>query len=173
MGGGREPRSDRQQLRSVIFKMKWPTSKLIALKLSQNIAKSMVYIVNQSCGDFQQGGCLYKSTNGIQWTPEHSWMSHRPQKQASAKAGPSKFGCVYWYLLNPLICVYKRFKIATFVNLQKLPFCETLIWYSTWQILTQVSWLLYFCFFLCQTIFTYHFTCKLNHQSIAIVFLFL
>ena len=48
----------------------------------------MAYIINQSCGDFQQGGCLYKPTNGIQWTPEHSWTSDRPQKQASAKADP-------------------------------------------------------------------------------------
>ena len=53
----------------------------IALKLSQNIAKSMV----------QQGGCLYKPTSGIQWTLEHSWMSDRPQKQASAKADLSTF----------------------------------------------------------------------------------
>ena len=64
---------------------------LIALKLSQNIAKSMAYIINQSYGDFQQGGCLYKPTSGIQWTPEHSWMSDRPQKQASAKADLSTF----------------------------------------------------------------------------------
>ena len=52
----------------------------------------MAYIINQSCGDFQQGGCLYKPTNGIQWTPEHSWTSDRTQKQASAKADPSMFG---------------------------------------------------------------------------------
>ena len=66
----------------------------IALKLSQNIAKSMVYIINQSYGDFQQGGYLYKSTShgGIKWTPEHSWTSDRPQKQASAKADLSTFG---------------------------------------------------------------------------------
>ena len=64
----------------------------IALKLSQNIAKSMVYIINQSYGDFQQGGCLYKLTSGIQWTPEHSWTSDKPQKLASAKADLSKFG---------------------------------------------------------------------------------
>ena len=63
----------------------------IALKLSQNIA-TMAYIINQSCGDFQQGGCLYKPTSGIQWTPEHSWTSDRPQKQASAKADLSTFG---------------------------------------------------------------------------------
>ena len=37
-------------------------------------------------GDFQQGGCLYKPTSGIQSTPEHSWMSDRPQKQATEKA---------------------------------------------------------------------------------------
>ena len=51
----------------------WVTAELcifqggpIALKLSQNIAKSMAYIINQSYGDFQQGGCLYKLTSGIQ-----------------------------------------------------------------------------------------------------------
>ena len=75
-----------------IFKVKWPTGGPIALTLSQNIANSMAYIINQSCGDFQQGGCLYKSTSGIQWTSEHSWMSDRPQKQASAKADLSTFG---------------------------------------------------------------------------------
>ena len=37
-------------------------------------------------GDFQQGGCLYKPTSGIQSTPEHSWMSDWPQKQATEKA---------------------------------------------------------------------------------------
>ena len=52
----------------------------------------MAYITNQLCGDFQQGGCLHKPTSGIQWTPEHLWMSDRPQKQASAKANPSTFG---------------------------------------------------------------------------------
>ena len=65
----------------------------MAFKLSQNIAKSMVYTINQLCGDFQQGGCLYKLINGIQWTPKHSCTSDRPQKQASAKADPSTFGC--------------------------------------------------------------------------------
>ena len=52
----------------------------------------MAYIINQSCGDFQQGGCLYKPTSGIQWTPEHLWTSDRPQKQALAKADLSTFG---------------------------------------------------------------------------------
>ena len=52
----------------------------------------MAYIINQLCGDFQQGGCLYKPTSGIQWTPEHSWTSDRHQKQASAKADLSTFG---------------------------------------------------------------------------------
>ena len=54
-------------------------------------AKSMAYIIIQSYGDFQLGGCLYKPTSGIQWTPEYSWMSDRPQKQASAKADLSRF----------------------------------------------------------------------------------
>ena len=60
--------------------------------MSQNIAKSMAYVMNESDGDFQQGGCLYKPTSGIQWTPEHSWMSDRPQKLASRKADQSTFG---------------------------------------------------------------------------------
>ena len=64
----------------------------ISLRLSQNIAKSMAHIISQLCGDFQQVGCLYKPTSGIQWTPEHSWTSDRPQKQASAKADLSTFG---------------------------------------------------------------------------------
>ena len=42
--------------------------------------------MNESGGDFQQGGCLYKPTTGTQWTPEHSWTSDRAQKQASEKA---------------------------------------------------------------------------------------
>ena len=63
----------------------------IELKLSQNIAKSMAVIINQSSGDFQQGGCLYKPSSDIQWTPKHSWTSERPQKQASAKADLSTF----------------------------------------------------------------------------------
>ena len=59
------------QQNSAIFKVNGPQGGLIALKLSHNIAKSMVYIINQPCDDFQQGGCLYKPTCGIQWTPKH------------------------------------------------------------------------------------------------------
>ena len=52
----------------------------------------MAYIIIQLYGDFQQGGCLYKPTSGIQWTPKHSWTPDRLQKQASAKADLSAFG---------------------------------------------------------------------------------
>ena len=38
----------------------------IELKLSQNITKSMAYIMDKSGGDFQQGSYLYKPTGGIQ-----------------------------------------------------------------------------------------------------------
>ena len=58
----------------------------------------MAYITNQSCSDFQQGGYLYKPTSGIQWTPKHSWMSDRHQKQVSAKADPQHLVVVYWQL---------------------------------------------------------------------------
>ena len=54
--------------------------------MSQNIAKFMANIISQLDGDFQQGGCLFKSTSGSQWTPVHLWMSDRPHKQALAKA---------------------------------------------------------------------------------------
>ena len=80
------------QLSSAISKVKWPTRRPHSLKLSQCIAKSMAYIINQLCGDFQQAGCLYVPISGIQWTPEHSRTSDRPQKQTSAKADPSTFG---------------------------------------------------------------------------------
>ena len=39
--------------------------------------------MNELGGDFQQSGCLYNLISGIQWTPEHLWMSDKPQKQAS------------------------------------------------------------------------------------------
>ena len=57
----------------------------------------MAYIINQLRGDFHQGGSLYKPTSGIQWTPEHSWTSDRPQKQASAKEDPWQ-----WCTVNKL-----------------------------------------------------------------------
>ena len=60
--------------------------------MSQNIDKSMAYNMNKLGGDFKQGGCLYKPISGIQWTPEHLWMSDRPQKQASEKADQSTCG---------------------------------------------------------------------------------
>ena len=37
---------------------------------------------------------VYKLTNGIQWTPQHLWMSERLQKQALAKPDQSTFGSV-------------------------------------------------------------------------------
>ena len=56
MGGGGEPRSGGLQLSSAFFKVKWPTRRPHCTQTVQNIAKSMAYIINQSCGDFQQGG---------------------------------------------------------------------------------------------------------------------
>ena len=60
--------------------------------MSQNIAKSMAYFINEPGGSFQQDSCLYKPTSSIQWTPERSWTSDRPQKQASEEADQSTFG---------------------------------------------------------------------------------
>ena len=60
--------------------------------MSQNTDKYMAYIMNESGSGFQQGGCLYNPTSGIQWTSEHSWMSDRPQKQALEKTDQLTFG---------------------------------------------------------------------------------
>ena len=45
--------------------LKWG---FIVFKMSQNIAKFMAYIINQSSSDFQQDGCLYKPISGIHET---------------------------------------------------------------------------------------------------------
>ena len=60
--------------------------------MSQNIGKSMAYIIIKLGDDYQQGSCLYKPTSGIQWIPKHSWMFNRPQKQASEKQTSKCFG---------------------------------------------------------------------------------
>ena len=41
--------------------------------------------MNELAGGFQQGGCLYKLTNGIHWTLKQLWMSDRPQNKPQKK----------------------------------------------------------------------------------------
>ena len=88
----------------------------IALKMSQNIAKSMAYIITSrmvfssrvvAClhGNFQQGGCLYKPTSGIQWTPDPSTrgrltgLRNKPQKKQTCQ----HLAAVYWQLVSLLM----------------------------------------------------------------------
>ena len=73
--------------------------------MSQNIAKTMAYIINESGGEFQQGGCLYKPTSDIQRTPncKHSWTSDRPQKQASEKQTSQLVAVMLCQLVSLLI----------------------------------------------------------------------
>ena len=40
---------------------------LATLRKSQNITKSMAYMIKQSSGGFHQVGCLYESASGSQW----------------------------------------------------------------------------------------------------------
>ena len=66
----------------------------------------MAYIIIQYCGDFQQGGCLYKPTSGFQWTPEHLWTSDRPQKhivKPQQKQTCQHLVVVYWQLVSLLM----------------------------------------------------------------------
>ena len=65
----------------------------------------MAYFIEWS-GDFQQGGCLYKLTCGIQWTPQRLW---RPEEQASEKADQSTFGSGVVTLLMKLLIGNKKF----------------------------------------------------------------
>ena len=101
VGGVWELKSDALQLSSVIFKVRWPTRRPNYTQTVTKYSKihHLYYIIDQSVSNFQQGGCLYKSTSGIQWIPDHLWMSDRPETQASAKADTSKFG-------TPLIISY-------------------------------------------------------------------
>ena len=66
----------------------------------------MAYIIKQSCGDFQQGSCLYKSTSGIQWTPEHpsthgrvTGLRNKPQQKQTCQ----HLTVVYWQLVSLLM----------------------------------------------------------------------
>ena len=60
----------------------------ILLKISQNIAKFMAYIVNDDLGDdFQQGGCLYKPTSGIQWALMDMWQAIEKADQSTFSSG--------------------------------------------------------------------------------------
>ena len=75
-------------------------------KYSQ-LAKSMAYVI-KSGGDFQQDGCLYKPSSGIQQTPKHLWTSDRPQKQASETSLRKKRPVSYWHWCcgNQLLLFY-------------------------------------------------------------------
>ena len=63
---------------------------LFAIKMSQNMAKSIVYINNKSnnINNFQQGGCLYKPISGVHWTLVVTWQASETN---SAKADWSTF----------------------------------------------------------------------------------
>ena len=56
----------------------------------------MAYIINQSCGDFQQGGCLDKPTSGIQWILEHCHAAVGPPPQLVPHAICGKLCCRRW-----------------------------------------------------------------------------
>ena len=67
------------QWSSAIFKVNLPTRRLHGTQTvnchKMYVAKTTAYIIDQSGGDFQQGDCMYKPTNGIQW---HSMDTRTP-----------------------------------------------------------------------------------------------
>ena len=52
------------------------------IHISHKAAKSIAKLIDQSCGELRLAVCLSSHLK----TTEHSWMSDKPQKQASAKA---------------------------------------------------------------------------------------
>ena len=56
------------------------------LHITHKTAKSILNLTSQSCGDLLQAGCLSSGDGAILRSPEHSWMSDKTQKQATAKA---------------------------------------------------------------------------------------
>ena len=67
----------------------WPNgfnSGCFQLHTSQNVAKSMPSLTNQSCGDSLPSVCLAGKVEVINKPPEHPWTPDRPVNEASVKA---------------------------------------------------------------------------------------
>ena len=73
--------------------------------------------MNESGGDFKQDSCRYKPTSGIHWTPKHSWIYDRPQKQASEKQTSQLVAVVLWWLVSLLM------KLLIGDETRSLPLC--------------------------------------------------
>ena len=61
------------------------------LHISHKAVKSMVKLTSQSCGGLQLAFCLPRGDDAIYRPPENSWISDKPQKQATAKAAWETF----------------------------------------------------------------------------------
>ena len=60
----------------------------------------MAYIINQSCGDFQQGGCLYKLTSGHPSTCGRlTGLRNKPQQKQICQ----HLVVAYWQLVSLLM----------------------------------------------------------------------
>ena len=59
-------------------------------------AKSMAKPISQSCVESQLSVCLSRVDGAIIRTPEDSWTSHKPQKQATAKGAWVTFSTNTW-----------------------------------------------------------------------------
>ena len=80
----------------------------------------MAYMTNQSI-------CQYKPTSDIQWTPKHSRLSDKPQKQALAKADLSTFGSGTVIIISLLI------KLLIGNENHSLPLCMYVVAFGKWD----------------------------------------
>ena len=111
MEGGGEPQSGglqwswRVTVELCIFQgeMARPQGGPIALKLSQNIAKSMAYIIIQSYGDFQQGVACTSQPVAFNGHPSTrgrlTGLRNKPQRKQTCQ----HLAVVYWQLVSLLI----------------------------------------------------------------------
>ena len=66
----------------------WPNgfnSGCFQLHMSQNVARSMLSLTSQSCGDFLPAVCLAGQVGAMYRPPKHQWTPDRPMNEASVK----------------------------------------------------------------------------------------
>ena len=68
------------QLKKSLMLTSWRNNMLYLNVQSSTVANNSMESQLTTLSHFQLGGCLYKLTSVIQWTPKHLWISDRPQK---------------------------------------------------------------------------------------------
>ena len=84
-GGGGEPRSGRTFRYKNSFMAKWLQFRLFSVPHVTNVARSMLSLTSQSCGDSLPAVCLAREVGAIYRPPEHQWTPDRLMNEVSVK----------------------------------------------------------------------------------------